>query len=74
MKLKMYGVRQALLFSCCTVSKIPFIYLMYLPNIMRDFKDPTNTRILSFCNLLPVPNSMLSVTFIFLNVSCRQAL
>lgn len=47
---------------------------MYLPNILRDFKDPSYRRISSFCNLLLVSNSMLSITFIFLNISWRNVL
>ena len=63
-------VQDKLYFSLVAwVPKIPF---MYLPNILRDFKYPSDRGILSFCNLLPVSNSVLSIVLIFLNISCRK--
>ena len=62
-QLKIYGIRQALLFFCCTGFRTSiYVFTKYIE---------TDRRILSFCNLLSVCNSMLSIAFIFLNVSCR---
>ena len=67
-ELRIYGIGQALLFSCCTGFKHS---IMYLSNILRDLKDWSKRSFLSFFHLFPVSNSMLSTAFILLNVSCN---
>ena len=54
-----------------------YIYVcmyIYLRSILRDFNDPWDRKIISFCNLLLVFNLILSTAFIFLNVSYRKVL